>query len=227
MKEPVIKTLHVGKIEPLGQTEYLSAINKQEVNTPQKVTKQGLQNDTQENKKNHGGEDKAIHQYAWEHYSYWKEFLLDCDVLNRPGAFGENISSEGMTEETVCIGDKYKIGSCVLEVSQARQPCWKLNYRFDYPKISEEVQNTLKTGWYYRVIEEGNIQQGDTFELLERPYSQYSLHYLLTILYKDCLNTDSLKKLIQIGSLADSWKKIFIQRLETGTIENWENRLFK
>lgn len=134
-----------------------------------------------------------------------------------------------MTEETVMIGDIYKIGSCVLEVSQARQPCWKLNYHFQCSDMSLRVQESLKTGWYYRVLEEGSLKQGDTIELIDRPYPEYSLTYLLTILYKkeNCLDKEILNKLLKIKSLALSWKKIFSNRLENGTIENWEKRLFK
>lgn len=226
--KPYVRTLHIGKSEPLADTGVDSSINKKPVDTPQKVTLTGLIHDEQSDKMHHGGVDKAIHQYAFEHYeTVWKQKIPDCNVLDHSGAFGENISSLGMTEKTVYIGDRYKIGSCVLEVSQARQPCWKLNYRFSFPRMSEEVQNSFLTGWYYRVIQEGEIQQGDTFELQERPYPKYTLAYLLDVLYKDCLNEDKLQQALQIKPLAESWKNIFRKRLETGKIENWERRLFK
>lgn len=229
MKKPLISSLHAGKIQRLAYTEYQSAINKKKVTDSQKVSKLGLINDEQSDKINHGGEEKAVHQYAFENYEYWKTSLPELPLLEKSGAFGENISSLGMTEETVMIGDIYKIGSCVLEVSQARQPCWKLNYHFQCSDMSLRVQESLKTGWYYRVLEEGSLKEGDTIELIDRPYPEYSLTYLLTILYKkeNCLDKEILNKLLKIKSLALSWKKIFSNRLENGTIENWEKRLFK
>lgn len=229
MKKPLISSLHAAKIQRLANTEYQSAINKKKVTDSQKVSKLGLINDEQSDKINHGGEEKAVHQYAFENYEYWKTSLPELPLLEKSGAFGENISSLGMTEETVMIGDIYKIGSCVLEVSQARQPCWKLNYHFQCSDMSLRVQESLKTGWYYRVLEEGSLKEGDTIELIDRPYPEYSLTYLLTILYKkeNCLDKEILNKLLKIKSLALSWKKIFRNRLENGTIENWDKRLFK
>jgi MOSC domain-containing protein YiiM len=229
MKKTLITSLHAGKIQRLANTEYLSAIKKKKVTDPQKVTKLGLINDEQSDKINHGGEEKAVHQYAFENYEYWKTSLPDTKILHNSGAFGENISSIGMTEDTVMIGDIYKIGSCILEVSQARQPCWKLNYYFQCSDMSLRVQESLRTGWYYRVLEEGSIQQGDLIELIDRPYPEYSLTYLLKILYnkENCLNKEILSNLIKIKSLALNWKKIFNNRLETGKVENWDRRLFK
>jgi MOSC domain-containing protein YiiM len=229
MKKPFISSLHVGKIQRLVNTDYSSAINKQKVTDLQRVSKIGLINDEQCDKINHGGEEKAIHQYALENYEYWKTSLPDIPKLRHSGAFGENICSHGMKEDTVMIGDIYKVGSCILEVSQARQPCWKLNYHFQCSSMSLRVQESLRTGWYYRVLEEGSIQQGDTIELIDRPHPEYSLTYLLKILYKkeNCLDNEILSNLIKIKSLALSWKKIFSNRLKNGKVENWNKRLFK
>ncbi|WP_295841174.1 MOSC domain-containing protein [uncultured Apibacter sp.] len=229
MEKPFISSLHIGKIQRLANTEYSSAIYKKKVTSPQKVSKLGILSDEQSDKINHGGVDKAIHHYAFENYEYWKKLFPDADVLKHPGAFGENISSLGMNEDTVMIGDIYKIGSCTVEVSQARQPCWKLNYRFQYSEMSLKMQESLKTGWYYRVLEEGIMQEGDNIELIERPYPEYSLTYLLKILYKkdNCLDSDILNDLIKIKTLALSWKNLLKNRLENKKVENWEKRLFR
>lgn len=225
MDLPIIQSLHIGKEASLAGTNFLSAINKSRIEGKCLVTKIGLKNDEQADKINHGGLEKAIHQYAFENYNYWKEKLPECAILDNAGAFGENISSLGMDEHTVRIGDQYKLGTCILEVSQARQPCWKLNYRFNHAEMSEEVQNSLKTGWYYRVIEEGEIEEGNKFELISRPFSDYPLQRLLNLLYKDALNFKELELAIKIKPLADSWKKLFFKRIETKNIENWQNRL--
>ncbi|MGM5629459.1 MOSC domain-containing protein [Apibacter raozihei] len=224
--QPVLVSLNAGKEEPLEDSGFLSAINKKKLNEPALVTKLGLKSDVQSDKRFHGGIDKAIHQYAYENYTFWENILPDTTRLKQMAAFGENITSVGMTEDTVMIGDQYRLGGCILEVSQARQPCWKLNYRFKYPTMAEEVQNSLKTGWYYRVLEEGQVQEGDKFVLLERPYPEISLTYLLHILYKDCLNKEALYEFLKINILAESWKNTLTKRLETGEVEDWKRRLY-
>ncbi|MFV0375969.1 MAG: MOSC domain-containing protein [Mangrovibacterium sp.] len=222
-----IVTLLTGKIEPLGHEGVLSGIKKIATFERERVLKTGLANDNQADKKHHGGPDKAIHHYAFEHYQYWKNVpgISNPNALCE-GGFGENISTLGMDESSVCIGDKYRVGSVVLEVSQARQPCWKLNLRFGHPDMSRMVQDSLRTGWYYRVLEEGWIQTGNSFTLLERNWPEWSLKRLLHVLYTDVKNMQLLEEMTQIAPLAESWKSIALRRLETGLTEDWDKRLY-
>lgn len=222
-----IITLLTGKIEQLGLERVLSAIQKKATFEREQVIETGLVNDNQADKKHHGGPDKAIHHYAFEHYEYWKNVpgISKPEVLCE-GGFGENISTLGMDESSVCIGDKYHIGSVVLEVSQARQPCWKLNLRFGHPDMSRMVQDSLRTGWYYRVLEEGWLQAGDAFTLLERNWPEWNLERLLHVLYIDTQNKQLLEEMTQIAPLAKSWKSIALRRLETGLTEDWNKRLY-
>ncbi|TWP29064.1 MOSC domain-containing protein [Apibacter muscae] len=226
MDLPIIQSLHIGKEVSLANTGYYSAINKHEIKESQYVRKEGLILDSQADKKNHGGKDKALHQYAFENYSYWKQKYPNQPLLSSPAAFGENISSLGMNEDMVCIGDVYRLGSCIIEVSQARQPCWKLNFRFGIENMAVQVQNSLKTGWYYRVIQEGKIKAGDIFELDARPHPEYSLTRILKVLYLEDINIPELNQMIELKPLAESWKRILKKRIDTGIIENWEKRLF-
>lgn len=223
-----IITLLTGKIEQLGLERVLSAIQKKATFEREQVIETGLVNDNQADKKHHGGPDKAIHHYAFEHYEYWKNVpgISKPEVLCE-GGFGENISTLGMDESSVCIGDKYHIGSVVLEVSQARQPCWKLNLRFGHPDMSRMVQDSLRTGWYYRVLEEGWMQAGDSFILIERNWPEWTLKRLLHVLYIDMQNKQLLEEMTQITPLSESWKSIAFKRLESGEIENWSKRLYK
>lgn len=222
-----IITLLTGKIEQLGLKEVLSAIQKKTTFESEQVIETGLVNDDQADKKYHGGPDKAIHHYAFEHYEYWRNVpgISKPEVLHE-GGFGENISTLGMDESSVCIGDKYRIGSVVLEVSQARQPCWKLNLRFGHPDMSRMVQESLRTGWYYRVMEEGWMQAGDSFIRLERNWPEWNLKKLLHILYIDTQNKQLLEEMTQIAPLSESWKNIALRRLETGLTEDWNKRLY-
>ncbi|MCW0482313.1 MOSC domain-containing protein [Gaoshiqia sediminis] len=222
-----IITLLTGKIEQLGQEGVSSGIKKMATLEREKVLETGLVNDNQADKKHHGGPDKAIHHYAFEHYEYWKNEpgVLNPEVFCE-GGFGENISTVGMDESSVCIGDKYRVGSVVLEVSQARQPCWKLNIRFGHPGMSRMVQDSFRTGWYYRVLHEGEIQANDHFELLERPLAQWPLRKLLDVLYRDVLNYALLEEMTTLVPLAESWKRTAQNRLQTGAVEDWNKRLY-
>ena len=223
-----IKTLLTGKAEKLEYKNVISGINKKPTFVSEKVIFTGFVNDVQADRKHHGGPDKAIHHYAFEHYAYWKNVpeISKPEVL-REGGFGENISTVGMNESSVCIGDKYRVGSVVLEVSQARQPCWKLNLRFGHPDMSRMVQDSLRTGWYYRVLEEEWLQAGDVFTLLERNWPEWTLKKLLHVLYIDTQNKQLLEEMTQITPLSEGWKKIARQRLETGEIEDWNKRLYQ
>src|SRR3546814_5577774 len=99
---------------------------------------------------------------------------------------------EGLTEADVCIGDVYRLGSARVEVSQARQPCWRLNERFETVGMARRVQETGRTGWYYRVLEEGRVGPGGTLDLLDRPAGDWTLERILHVLYPDTHNVDGL-----------------------------------
>lgn len=165
----VVEALLVGRVAPLG-VGVLSAIDKHRVDVPLALGASGLQGDEQADRRHHGGDDKALHHVAAEHYAWWAGELPGVDARRWvPGAFGENLSTCGMTEHEVCVGDRYALGDAQVEVSQARQPCWKLNLRFDVADMARRVQACRRTGWYYRVRREGVVAAGDTLRLLERP----------------------------------------------------------
>lgn len=118
-----IEALLVGRAAPLRGTER-SAIRKTAISGAVTVTTLGLDGDEQADLSVHGGPEKAIHHYPFDHYASWRGMRSSVS-LDAPGAFGENISTYGLTEETVCIGDQFQLGTAVVEVSQPRQPCWK------------------------------------------------------------------------------------------------------
>ncbi len=222
-----IDAILTGRARPLGTSGIDSAIAKAVVTGPVAVNFLGLEGDEQADLRVHGGPDKAVHHYPRDHYVAWRAELLGAIVdWDRPGAFGENISTIGMTEADICVGDLWRAGDVLLEVSQARQPCWKLNYHFGIADMSERVQTTQRTGWYYRVIEPGVLVTGVSMRLIERPYSGWPLTRLLHHLYVDVLNRPALEEMAAIPQLAESWRKIVLRRLETGGIENWDKRLF-
>jgi len=216
----------VGQPVPFGPNGEPSAIDKRPVPGPVPVTATGLGGDGQGDRRHHGGAEKAVHQYPRDHYAAWaaKDPTL-APRLQAPGAFGENVSAQGLTEDGVCIGDVFRLGSAVVQVSQARQPCWRLNVRFATRRMARAVQATGRTGWYYRVLEPGELSPGDALALLERPRPEWPLSRLLDVLYRDRLNREALAAMAALPELAESWRSLAARRLERGEVEDWQRRL--
>ena len=215
-----------GKISKLGLTNRLSAIQKSPTTGPWKITHLGIEGDEQANKKHHGGVEKAIHHYPNDHYKYWQKTIGDHALLDQPGAFGENISTIGWTEETIFIGDIIALGPVLLQVSQGRQPCLNLNLRFNIKEMSSFVQSSGRMGWYYRVIKPGIVNSEDSMQILERRHPGWPLSRLNRILYLDTLNRDALQEMSELQELAQSWRDLARQRLKKGKVEGWKRRLF-
>ncbi|RZP56829.1 MOSC domain-containing protein [Vibrio vulnificus] len=201
-----------------------SAINKQVMSQRLHATELGFTNDEQGDPRFHGGIQKALHIYPSEHYPVWRQELGDKAILQSAGAFGENLSSSGVTEAFICLKDKIRIGTTLLEVSQGRMPCWKLNVRFEQNDMARRLQDTLRTGWYFRVLEEGDIGAGDEIILCERPYPDWSLTRIMGAVFTGCLDKNELSQLAVLP-LVESWGKLVERRLETGKVEDWEMRL--
>ncbi len=224
-----IAAVLAGRVQPFGPKGVPSGIAKAVVSGPVRITALGFDIDEQGDPKHHGGPEKALHHYPRDHYQAWRETLAahggNVGVLDDPGAFGENLSTQGLTEADICIGDRFRIGTALVEVSQARQPCWKLNHRFGYAAMSRSVQESGRTGWYYRVIEEGEVAAGDRLTLAARPHPQWTLQRLLHVLYVDRLNYAALAEMAELPQLAESWRKLARQRVASHVVEDMEKRL--
>lgn len=220
-----VKQLLIGKSRSYTCPDTFSAINKQPVTSSVKVSVHGLEGDEQADLRVHGGIDKAVHFYPIEYYAYWHAVLKLEHSLPVPGAFGENISTEGITEYSLCLGDKLQIGSVILEITQGRQPCWKLNDRFGVPDMALQVQQSLRTGWYAKVGLPGMLAAGDKILLLERPYPEWPLARMMAILYQGGAFSPELEALLQLPLVA-SWQRLVEQRIATRTVEDWQQRLF-
>ncbi|KAI1086634.1 PK beta-barrel-protein domain-containing protein-like protein [Rostrohypoxylon terebratum] len=221
----VILGVRTGKIRPLGGVKgLLSAINKQPRGGKVRLKVGGLAGD-ERHYINHKSPDNAIHQYDPRHYEEWKRILPEREHKFKVGAFGENISSAHLSESNLCVGDKFRIGpEVIVQVTMLRQPCYKLNHRFEYKKMSSLIQSTGYTGWYYRVIQGGEIQEGDEMELIERINPHWSLKRLHHILYKDTNNTEAITELSNLRGLSQEFLTLFRNRLAQGT-ENMNGRL--
>jgi MOSC domain-containing protein YiiM len=206
MKTEILAVL-TGKAIPFRGDEP-SAIAKLPVVDAVAVGPLGLVGDEQADRSVHGGIDKAIHHYPADHYDWWRGQLGDAPLLDAPGAFGENISTIGLDENSVCLGDRFRLGSALVEVTQARQPCWKLDHRFGAKGVMAAVVQTRRSGWYYRVLEPGTVRAGDDLELVERPWPDWPLASLFGLLIggeaKD--RPADLRALRDVPVLAETWK---------------------
>jgi MOSC domain-containing protein YiiM len=220
-----ILELRVGRAAPLGASGALSAIDKQKAQGPLPVGPLGFEGDEQADRRHHGGPHKAIHAYAISHFPAWIDELPERAERFRPGAFGENLAVKGASESDFCLGDRWRIGSALVEVSQGRQPCWKLNLRFDVPDMARRVQDTGRTGWYFRVIEPGVVAAGDRGALVSRINPAWSLARVSHLLYHDRMNKPALAELAVVTGLPESWRRLAQARLASGKTEDWSRRI--
>ncbi len=170
----IIDAVLAGKALPFRGDE-TSAIAKAAIESRVAITRLGLVGDEQADRSVHGGPDKALHHYPFEHYAQWQAEQPDHPKLTKSGAFGENLSTTGLTEEDVCIGDRFRCGIALVEVSQPRQPCWKQAHVMAWPMLPKMMVREAKSGWYYRVIEEGNVAAGDMMSLVDQPHPEWSV----------------------------------------------------
>ena len=161
-----IEALFIGTVEERWPGRPPSAIGKRRTTERLEIGPRGFPRDAQADLEVHGGLEKAIHHYPGEHYAAWRDELGRNDLV--PGGFGENLSTTGLTEDTLCIGDVLSLGSATVQVSQGRQPCWKLAAHTDEERMAYLFQKTGRTGWYYRVLEPGHVAPGDGIALVER-----------------------------------------------------------
>lgn len=214
-----------GRVRLLDETRGLSsAVCKTPHTDPVDLSFTGLKGDEHGHPQYHGGEEMALHHYPFDHYSHWKKRFPNATPFSAPGAFGENLSTTGITERTLCVGDILRIGSATVQVSQGRQPCYILDAYLGVEGFAAEMQETRFTGWYYRVLQEGRIAPDDPIELTERLHPEWTIDEVQRILYADTLNRDALKALGTLPSLTASWKAIFSARLATGKVEDWSSR---
>lgn len=219
----MIKHIYSGKVALRYGIE--TAIGKSLVEGSVYLSSQGLSGDQCADQKHHGGAERALHQYPAEHYAYWRE-KYGADIDWQAPGMGENLSSEGMTEDTVCLGDRYQWGAAIIEVSQPRSPCFKLNKRWGIDDFSLKMQETSRCGWLYRVIRPGMVSADETPELIEQVPQAMTLREVCDVFFGDPLNKDGLLRLKQQTKLSASWMGKVEQRLESQQLENWSFRLF-
>lgn len=185
---------------------------KSPANGPVFVRFMNLDGDRQADLKHHGGVDKAVLAYSADHYPKWREELAMPEMPH--GAFGENLTIDGLSEESVCIGDRYRIGDARFEVSQPRQPCWKLARRWRMHKLTGIVVANGRTGWYFRVLEEGLIQAGASVSLIERPNPEWTAARANQILHHRRSDLALTLELAAVPRLSNAWVRELHERAD-------------
>lgn len=197
----------VGRVVPFGPEGEASAIAKTRVDGPRTVEFFGIEGDSQADLSVHGGREKAVHHYPRDHYRWWTERLGAHPLLTQAGAFGENISTRGLTEHDVCIGDRFRMGTALVEIAQGRQPCWKQAHRLGDKRVVAAMVKSGRTGWYYRVIEEGSVAAGDALVQVERLHPEWSVaRTTAAVIAGIGADGASMRDLSRVAQLADGWR---------------------
>jgi MOSC domain-containing protein YiiM len=175
------------------------------------VRKLNLDGDRQSDLSVHGGPQKAVYLYPSEHYDFWKRELPDMELPW--GMFGENLTTTGLLETGVHIGDKFRIGTAEVMVTQPRMPCYKLGIRFGRADIIKRFLASERTGFYFSVLKEGETGAGDQIELLEKNDSGVTVVEVTRLYSSDKENVDLMRRAIATEALPDSWREYFLKRI--------------
>ena len=209
--QPLLRSVQVGKVAPLGPQAVPSGFVKRPVTGPVKVGTLGLRGDAQADLRVHGGPDKAVYAYALANYAAWAhDYPEHADRLVH-GIFGENLTIDGLCEGDICVGDIHAIGSARLQVCQPRQPCFKFALRFEDDRMPRAMVRNGRSGWYYRVLQEGTLTVGDSLSLIERPNPDLPFSRLVEIVYHGKANPIELALMAKAEGLAD-WLRDAAQR---------------
>lgn len=188
-----------------------TGIFKEPVNARVMVRELNLDGDRQADLTVHGGVDKAVYVYPVEHYDYWRSELPDLELT--PGIFGENFTVTGLREEELNIGDRFRIGSVELIVTQPRLPCYKLAIRFGRSDMVKRFLASRRTGFYFRVLQEGEVGAGDTLELVSRDENNITVADITQLYVRDQNHPELLQRATQLEALPASWRDYFQKQI--------------
>lgn len=214
-----------GDLLPLRGTDRYSAIEKQRAGAPVWLGHDGLDGDRVADRRFHGGPDRSLCHYPAEHYSHWRRYFRHLQRI-APASFGENLSTQGLDEAHVCIGDRFALGEAIIEVSQPRSPCIKLDRHHDTRGLSRQLGHSGRTGWLYRTLEPGLVEPGALLRLLDRPFPGASVLRVWRGFHDQNSSEAELSELMQIPALASEYRRHFGQRLDTQRREQDQGTLF-
>jgi MOSC domain-containing protein YiiM len=189
-----------------------TGIFKEPVEGPVTLRTLNLDGDRQADLTVHGGKTKAVYAYPFEHYDFWKSELpgmaLPC------GMFGENFTTSGLLEETVHIGDRFRIGTAEVMATEPRMPCYKLGLKFGRTDIIKRFLQSRRTGFYFAVLREGEVQTGDSIERLSENQQHVTIADITRLYTFDKGNLELLKRAVEAEALPQSWREYFQKQIE-------------
>ncbi|OBV12336.1 MOSC domain-containing protein [Erythrobacter dokdonensis DSW-74] len=197
----MVTAVCTGTARPFNGAE-TSAIMKRPREGAVQVLPQGLAPDEQADRRVHGGPEMALHLYPLDHHDWWRGVIGDHPALDEPGGFGSNLAVTGLTEDMVHIGDRFRLGSALVEISQPRQPCWKIEHRFGHKGMVVRIVQTGRCGWYFRVIEPGEVAAGDSLERVATGAAEWSVARVFATLFGAKPEPAALRDLAELATLA-------------------------
>lgn len=184
---------------------WTTAIFKDSLSGAVRVSNTGLEGDGPADLEHHGGPDKAVLAYAASHYPDWRAEMGIAGM--GPGGLGENLAVEGLEEASVCIGDTWEVGSVLLQVTQPRTPCWKLERRWGCEGLVRRILDTARTGWYLRVLREGEIASGMEMTLRDRPHPEWTVARALRARVTRSVHPEEARSLASLPELSAAWRR--------------------
>ena len=188
-----------------------TSIFKAPVSGRVRVMRLNVEGDQQSDLSVHGGVEKAVYAYPSEHYAFWRNQIASTDFPW--GAFGENLTTEGLLEDRVHIGDRFRAGSTEFIVTQPRMPCFKLGIRFNRPDMVKRFLRSGRVGFYLAVVHEGDIGAGDSLDLVAEDNSHITVADVVGLYAADAANQDLLRRASELSALPESWREYFRERL--------------
>jgi MOSC domain-containing protein YiiM len=213
VNDPRIASIHVGKIAPLGSEGVPSGFVKHAVAGPVRVSLSGILGDEQADLSVHGGPEKAVYGYATSHYTAWQREHPQHSLVLVPGGFGENLAIDGLSESDLCVGDIHGIGTTRMQVCQPREPCFKLALRFNDKQMPKAMIRSGRAGWYYRILEPGIINPGDTVEILDRVNPTFPFTRLVELIRRGNATRAELERMRDMPGLAQNWQRRAVEML--------------
>lgn len=217
-----LTALYIGQIREISPN-LPSAIDKQATNERLWLSQTGLSGDQQGDAKLHGGLERALHHYPLEHYPDWQARYPQHSW--RAPAFGENLSTQGVTEAQIHIGDTFRWGQALIQVSQPRSPCYRLGKRWGIAELPRVMQQSGHSGWLYRVLEPGWVSAADPLDWVDASTEQLSVAEAFRWYLQEPRNLDGLQRLLSCPALCPRWQDTARKRLESGQLEDWSKRL--
>lgn len=216
--------IYIGKPKNL-LNNFISSINRNEHKHTVQVTFDALEGDEAADKEHHGGKNRVIHQYALNSYDFFQKEYPAQAHLFVPGSIGENICTEFWNDDNVCIGDIFQLGTCKLQVTEPRKPCRTIDMKYGIKGIARKIQEYQKTGWFYKVLEEGSFQKNDALIRLENKWPALTVARVTKELLVERTNSNLLEELSTHPILSDNWREPAQLFLNKGKYDSDKERL--